>query len=663
MFELEGNAVTAGLNVELRRMVEEAGYGELWRKLQSYMEITPGGGFHWIFRVEGGPVAGNTKLAKRPRTPTAEDASTVQTLIETRGEGGWTVLAPSNGSTHPTGKPWTLVAGEPGVIPTLTLDEVTTLHRLARTFDEMPEMAAPAEPRMVARHPGELTPGNDYAVQTDWADILVPAGWTLVFTRGTVRYWRRPGKNVGISATTGYGDLGLDLLYIFTTSTEFESERSYSKLGAYAVMHHGGDYSAAVRDLRRQGYGGAAERDSPLTLIVGGSLAETGTDSSPPPELHPVPSAGSTAVTVLTPLAGGGEVADVSTWEPIDLAPFLDGSFVPDVPELLARTDGVMLLYRGRVHSFHGESESGKSWIALGAMATELAAGHACVMLDFESDAATVVGRLLRMGVPREAIRDHLHYLRPETSPQQLAREFTAWSKLLAGSYAVAVIDGVTEALSVFSVSSKDNDELTGWVRSVPRKLAAATGAAVIMVDHVTKDADSRGRFAIGGQAKMAALDGAAYLVEVIEPLGVGLVGRVALRVAKDRPGGVRPHSGSWRKGDRTQEAAVVTIDSSEDMVTTFSVEPPRDSLADAPGEVGFKNGVMMELMERVSIALENANACLTRTHLKKAVTGNSDRIIDALEWLVEEGHVIEDGPSINGGRPSARLLKPYRKP
>jgi hypothetical protein len=205
-----------------------------------------------------------------------------------------------------------------------------------------------------------------------------------------------------------------------------------------------------------------------------------------------------------------------------------------------------------------------------------LRAGGSVLFLDFESDPGTVVARLLAMGVEPDAIRDRFHYVRPEVSPAAVAAAAVDWQALLARQYDVAVLDGVTEALTVFGAASKDNDELTGWIRNTPRLLAQRTVAAVVLVDHVTKDADTRGRFAIGAQAKMAALDGAAYVVEVLEPLGVGMLGRIALRVAKDRPGQVRPHCGPWRKGDRTQEAAVVVIDSRVAGRTVVSVEPPR---------------------------------------------------------------------------------------
>jgi P4 family phage/plasmid primase-like protien len=269
MLELEGAAVQASMHVDLRGMLDAVD-PNLWAKLNTYSEYTPGGGLHWIFRVVGVPVYGNTKLARQPREPTEEDPSRVQTLIETRGEGGWTVLAPSGGKTHPTGKPWVILAGEPGVVGTLYEDEYELLHEVCRALDGMPIPAAQAPSQATTSKPGELAPGEDYNSRASWEDVLTPAGWRVIYRRGEVTYWQRPGKkDRTISASTGHQG---DWLYVFTTSTEFESERTYTKFGAYAVLSHHGDHAAAAKQLRKDGYGSpTAYTDNVLTLIPGGA--------------------------------------------------------------------------------------------------------------------------------------------------------------------------------------------------------------------------------------------------------------------------------------------------------------------------------------------------------------------------------------------------------
>jgi hypothetical protein len=640
MFEAEAAAVEAGLIEQLMVMLPPG----LADKLNTYVERSPKGGVHWIFRVDGVPVKGNTKLARKVERKPGQQTVTV--LFETRGEGGWTIAAPSHGRTHPSGKPWQVVQGAAGVIPVLTAEEYRVLHACAATFDTMPERTVAPSPSQTPAMPVDNAgaPGEDFNQRATWEEILIPAGWKILQRRGEVTDWVRPGKNPrdGGSATTGWQG---DWFYVFTSSTEFESERTYTKFKTYAVLHHGGDTSAAARALRQAGYGAPRQPQAPALRSVPQEGFVTNETMTVPGIVIGAPT---TPVAPVPP-----------TWSRTDLSTYLDGTFEPQVPELLRRSDGHHLLYRGRVHSFHGESESGKSWAALYAAAEAMLAGEDVVMIDFESDAHTVVGRLLLLGLDREVIAARFDYRRPEVSPLDIGVENLAWLDMLGHRYAVAIIDGITEALAVFGVESKNNDEVTGWIRKIPRTIAAKTGAAVIDVDHVTKDADTRGRFAIGGQAKMAALDGAAYVVEVLEPLGVGLVGRISLRVAKDRPGGVRPISGAWRKTDRTQESCVMVIDSTTSGRTVVTIDMPRTETQDVP-EADRRPWRPTGYMERVSRSLELANAAMGRNAIAATIAGKKTVVLQAIDYLIEDGYVAADGPSLNG-HPSIRLIKPFR--
>lgn len=327
--------------------------------------------------------------------------------------------------------------------------------------------------------------------------------------------------------------------------------------------------------------------------------------------------------------------APASSWARVDLRPFLDGTHVAPVPTLLPRADGVCLLYRGLVHSIHGESESGKSWVAQAEAARLLAAGRPVLFVDHESDPAAVVERLLALGVAPAALAAHLDYRRPETAPTA-AHELPAWADMLSGRYDLAVVDGVTDSLGLFGAKTTDNDEVAAWLRRFPRQLARRTGAAVVVIDHVTKDADTRGRFAIGGQAKMAGLDGAAYVVDVVDPLGRGLRGVLTLRVAKDRPGTVRGRSGRMRKTDRTQEAARFVLDATGDRLVVALEAPDMSG-----GEVGatFRpTGVM----ERVSRYVEGKPGA-SKARVEEGVGGKREVVRAALRTLVDEGYVRED--------------------
>ena len=82
-----------------------------------------------------------------------------------------------------------------------------------------------------------------------------------------------------------------------------------------------------------------------------------------------------------------------TTWSEIDARAVLAGALDEDPPAFVERTDGVPLLYRGKVSSIAGEPESGKSWFALHAVADVLAQGHHAIYLDFEDGARGVFAR------------------------------------------------------------------------------------------------------------------------------------------------------------------------------------------------------------------------------------------------------------------------------
>lgn len=269
MAEVEGRG--ADRLPEIAALANDTGLGELWTRLcAGWLEQSPSGGWHWFYKLalpEGEKFPGNTKIASRPSTATelaGNPRQKRQVLAETRSEGGFVVVAPSAGTVHPTGKPWVRVAGGPTTMPTITKDEREAFHSLLGTLHEAgPEESTQAPLSFTPAAPRDpldgTTPGDDYENKTDWADILVPAGWTLVFGHGRTRYWRRPGKSLGMSATTGNAE-DRDRLYVFTSSTEFEQETPYTKFGAYALLHHGGDHAAAASALRKAGHGSEPKR-------------------------------------------------------------------------------------------------------------------------------------------------------------------------------------------------------------------------------------------------------------------------------------------------------------------------------------------------------------------------------------------------------------------
>lgn len=252
MIELEGRAVTPETMDKLTDAARAAGLSELWSRLQSgCVEQSPSGGIHFFVRISDGEVEGNKPLAERPNP---ENPQLVERLAETRGEGGFVIVAPSlPRAGHESGYKFVKdVNGEctPDRTPMMTKAEVEELHRLFGMLDE--------RIHTIEQTPVQIDgtrPGDDFAAQTDWAEILEPHGWVKVYDIRGNTYWRRPGKNEGVSASTKE-----NWFYVFTTSTTFEANRAFTKFYTYAHLNHGGDTTAAARELRSKGYGKNIER-------------------------------------------------------------------------------------------------------------------------------------------------------------------------------------------------------------------------------------------------------------------------------------------------------------------------------------------------------------------------------------------------------------------
>lgn len=307
--------------------------------------------------------------------------------------------------------------------------------------------------------------------------------------------------------------------------------------------------------------------------LINGAIARN-------PEIDPEPCTGNSCTRDLakylidlpTPDDIAPDIDDKATWQPIDLYPIFTGQREPEKPTVLQRADGHMLLYPSKIHSIYGEPESGKSLIIQYETARQIMAGNPVLYIDCESDEYTTVDRLKRMGATVQALQ-HFTYIRPERSWKASIAEHEAWKTIIDRHYTLAIIDGVTEALTMFGFETNDNDGITKFMRLIPRQIARHTKAATVLIDHIAKNSSSR--FAIGGQAKLAAIDGAAYLVDIIDPIAIGTTGRLKMSITKDRPGQIRQHcTTETDRNHRIQTAAIIRVDSTGHD-TTISIEAP----------------------------------------------------------------------------------------
>lgn len=267
-----------------------------------YLESTQSGGMHAAYRCEA-PVDRNLRLCQRlVDAPSDADVEyrgktykprrkrngpgyeITVTLIETRGQGGLFLCAPSPG--------YTATQGSLAALPVITSAERGVLLNTAEELDELPHRPEPdpwpATAAVASGVPGGR-PGDDFNARGDVGEVLRRHGWTLARRGPRNEYWVRPGKDRGHGATFNGA-----CFYVFTSNAPpFEPDRGYSKFSVYAILEHDGNWSAAGKALHRMGYGkgwrqspGGMSMDrthSDVDVAEGAPEAGTANDAVPPP--------------------------------------------------------------------------------------------------------------------------------------------------------------------------------------------------------------------------------------------------------------------------------------------------------------------------------------------------------------------------------------------
>ncbi len=428
------------------------------------VESTPSGGFHVAYRSVD-PVAGNTKLAQRrievasansiviggkefvPRQEPSGKWVVTLVLIETRGEGGLFLCAPSGG--------YRLIVGDLCNLPVISAEERQILLDCARALDEIPKpiVGASSAARDASSGP---RPGDDFNHRGDPRPILIKHGWTLVVP-GENEYWCRPGKNRGTSATLKNG-----VLYVFSTNAApFEAEKGYSPFAVYALLEHNGDFTAAASALRAEGYGAPT--------------------ASPPHHEKPPPGAktqGNAPPLIHAPLSVG---------QLVDAHPHLR----PPVVENLLR--------EGETLNVIGSSKAGKSWLTLDfaiAIATgipwldryETVAGDVLI-IDNELHPETSANRIPKVaaarGIAMERIRDHIFVENLRGRLQDIFALEPYFAAIPPRRYKVIVLDAFYRFMPAGG-DENDNGTMANVYNLIDR-YAALLGCCFVMIHHSSK--------------------------------------------------------------------------------------------------------------------------------------------------------------------------------
>jgi replicative DNA helicase len=204
---------------------------------------TMSGGYHIYYKCSA--IGGNAKLAVNKEK---------KVIIETRGEGGYVVAPPSAG--------YKFIQGDAANIPTLTPEDRDRLFNMAQSFNEVETPKTPQKttgptpfedfnenPQKTTR----LTPFEDFNANGDVVKLLEDKGWKVVSQQGARINLLRPGQPD--SKTSGNFHEGFRTLRIFSTSTEFDPDKTYSPTDVFLLLECDNNTSIASRRLLEMGYG------------------------------------------------------------------------------------------------------------------------------------------------------------------------------------------------------------------------------------------------------------------------------------------------------------------------------------------------------------------------------------------------------------------------
>jgi|GEM_PF-6818124 len=216
----------------------EAQLPGVWDRLPR--ESTPSGGLHVYFRS---PVAIGC-----PELACGADG---KPWIELRGEGGYAACAPTAG--------YTWQSGDLTTIPALSAEEVDCLLATATSFTQ--KVAADKKAGTYIEKEG--LPGTEYVARMEFDEVLaylVEHGWRVAQEAGYENvFLTRPGddkRDGEVSANLRrLEEDGPPLLYVYTSSTEFEAQTAYTIFAIRAITEFDGDYRACAKALRSEGYG------------------------------------------------------------------------------------------------------------------------------------------------------------------------------------------------------------------------------------------------------------------------------------------------------------------------------------------------------------------------------------------------------------------------
>ena len=200
---------------------------EIFAKYDIYIERTKRGGFHVLYRIDSENIYNSRVLARW---------ETKETMIETKGEGGYFIVAPSEG--------YAVISGDLTLVPTIRPDEREQLIQTAKKLSKVTQSTEEKETE--SSH-------HDFTDPVSWYNwnkvnyskgLLTEAGWSKSTDKNKVEHWSKPGTKNEVHATWGHK---YNALYVFSTSTlPFKNECYYTPFQILVMLKFSSNHFAAI---------------------------------------------------------------------------------------------------------------------------------------------------------------------------------------------------------------------------------------------------------------------------------------------------------------------------------------------------------------------------------------------------------------------------------
>lgn len=316
------------------------------------------------------------------------------------------------------------------------------------------------------------------------------------------------------------------------------------------------------------------------------------------------------------------------SWEPIDLGTLPDH---PPIPPELGQTN---LVYPGKRHVFSGPPESAKTLAAYCIMIQVVRLGGTAVLIDFEMGGFDARQRLRELGATAPEI-SKIAYLEPDESANEQRIQ-----RLISLEPQLVVIDA---AAGVYSMEGLDDNKRTD-VEKISKLYIRAfwrCGIATILIDHVVKDVETRGRYAIGSERKLGGAD--VHLgFDPKKSISRGGQGKYSITTHKDRGGYLKRGHIADLHLSSSPETHMIDWAFTEAVVVTDEHGDIRPTIK----------------MEQISNKLSGRTERLTTNEVKDLIGGNRELAGKAIKIMISEEYLdAEDGPR---GSKNLLLIRPY---